>query len=386
MIDNNQKLCSGCGSCAQSCPRKAINMETDPLGCLSASVNTKLCIDCGKCDQKCHLRDGVVVKNHPRACYLFVHNDDTVLRKSTSGGAFTALSDVVLSEKGVIFGTRFDRELNAEIVEATNKEQRDHMRGSLYLQSSSYNSFALVKERLKENIPVLFIGTPCQVAGLKCFLGELANANNLYTVDFICHGVPSNSFFKSHIEFLKRKYSVNIVDYTFRDKKYAWFSHGIEEAICENGRILSNTYVQTYNYFFQCNVSLRESCFECRYRGTERVSDLTIADFWGVEKIDNKKHRRGASLVTVNTEKGKKIFNKIADASIVSIEPEKVMYRFKSDKIRSTISREDFFEQYTTSGYEGLIKQYPKCLRGGLDFCSKKLLRRIISKVGLREL
>lgn len=301
-ISIEDKNCCGCMACRNICPSNAILVKKDEKGFLYTNVDLGKCINCHLCEKVCGFVKEDRSAFETKKAYSLIHKDKDVLLNSTSGGAFTALSDVILAYGGVVFGAAMDEKFDVSHVEATDKETRDKMRGSLYVQSNIGTSYSKVKKYLEKGRCVLFIGTPCQVGGLMAYLKK--PYENLIGVEFLCHGVPNNDFFKEHIKYLERKYSGKAKRYTFRSKKFAWWTHGIEEVTFSDGRSKATKAVQAYNSFFHSNISLRPSCHNCSYRRMERSADITIADFWGIEKITGKRNRTGVSLLLGNTEKG----------------------------------------------------------------------------------
>ena len=265
-----------------ACPRDAIADALDEDGFLLPVVDEKRCVDCGLCERVCAATQPPELAA-PSAANLFVHNDRDVLRNSTSGGAFTALSDCALAQNGAVVGAMMDEKLAIRHAVAESTGQRDRMRGSLYVQSDPNFVYRDVKALLEKGRFVLFVGTPCQVYGLKRFLN--CKYDNLILVDFLCHGVPSASLLRAHIAWLEKLYRRQAKSYSFRSKKFGWRPAAIEEIVFQDGSRKSALPVQAYNKFFHNNVSLRASCLTCPFRRAERCSDLTVGDFWGVAKI-----------------------------------------------------------------------------------------------------
>ena len=296
-----------------------------------------------------------------RACLcarLFIHGNKDVLRHSTSGGAFSAISGVVLTDGGAVIGALMTDDFTIKHEIATSFEQRDHMRGSLYAQSDVGLIYREVQALLTSGRRVLFVGTPCQVAGLQSYLGR--SYENLVLVDFLCHGVPSVSFFREHIKWLEERYGRRAIGYTFRSKRFGW-QHGIEEIEFSDGTRKSNLSVQTYNHFFHRNISLRASCLSCRYRRVERSSDLTIGDFWDVKRILGERCIRGASLILVNTERGERVLEEIAPLGrLVEAPLVQVQARIARSPLSVKGDREAFWRDYRELGYAGLIARWVK--------------------------
>jgi len=232
---------------------------------------------------------------------------------SSSGGIFTAMSDYVLEQGGAVYGACFDSEMVLRHMRATTASQRDAMRGSKYIQSSTVGIFLRVKQDLKEGIPVMFTGTPCQVAALKAFVGK--DWDNLICVDIICHGVPSPEIWHKFVSYIEEKYNGKLVNYSFRNKAVSWKRYS-PIAFFSDGRIIGeNNYTQSFIELFRYDVCLRPSCTSCRYASLYREGDITIGDFWGIEVmfplLDDGK---GVSAVMVNTDKGRTYIRKIQNS------------------------------------------------------------------------
>ena len=235
------------------------------------------------------------------------HKDESTRAASRSGGIFTALSDQVLSNGGVVYGCVLTDKFDAVHIRADNEEDRNRMRGSKYIQSKLGDTFKSVRADLDAQKSVLFSGTSCQVAGLKKYLGK--EYKNLLCVDIVCHGVPSPKVWKEYLYWQEKKHKSKIVKVDFRNKKdYGWRAHK-ETLICENGKSVDSTVFTT---LFYGHGILRPSCYECPYKSVMHPGDITIADYWGIEKAapefdDNK----GVSLVLVNSEMGALILNSV---------------------------------------------------------------------------
>lgn len=236
--------------------------------------------------------------------FAVLHRDETVRAASRSGGIFTALSDVVLDQGGTVYGCVLNERFEAVHVRADNKADRDRMRGSKYIQSRMDGTYKNVRQDLVAGRKVLFSGTSCQVAGLKGYLGK--QYANLLCVDIVCHGVPSPKVWKTYLTWQQTRRRSKIKQVDFRNKgKFGWRNH-IETLCFENGRTV-NSRVFTNLFYGHC--ILRPCCYECPYKSVIHPGDITIADYWGIEKaapeFDDDK---GVSLVLVNNEKGEEAF------------------------------------------------------------------------------
>lgn len=225
-IDNPDNCC-GCTACASICGQNAITMVPDPLGFLYPKVDVSKCVNCGLCEKVCEFNnkyDKSLLLSTPIAYAARHKNIDEVMR-SRSGAVFAALSDYILENGGVVYGAGYKDHFKVCHKRVTNKSERDELRGSKYVQSDISGVFKMVKKDLQQGVMVLFSGTPCQLAGLKSYLG-IKLRKNLYLVDIVCHGVPSPLIWKDYLSYLERKYGDTITRVDFRDKiKYGWAAH-----------------------------------------------------------------------------------------------------------------------------------------------------------------
>ena len=239
--------------------------------------------------------------------YAVVHKDEDIRAMSRSGGVFTALSDKVLETGGVIYGCVLNKDFQAVHIRATEKETRNLMCGSKYIQSKMGETYKDIEADLVTDKLVLFSGTSCQVAGLKGFLGK--EYDNLLCVDIVCFGVPSPLVWKKYLEWQESKAGAKVIFANFRNKKeFGWRSH-VETLMLDNGRQINS---KVFAKIFSSRVALRPCCYKCPYKSTIHPGDITIADYWGIEKVlpdfdDNK----GVSLVLVNNARGDKVFESI---------------------------------------------------------------------------
>ena len=361
--------CSGCIACVNVCPTDAISVTQSAEGCLLPQIDNDKCVHCGLCEAVCDFRKDAHMGNDMRRAFSFVHSDKKVVEKSSSGGAFTALSDVILEKNGVVVGAIYDHDFNVIHSIAVTREERDRMRGSKYVQCNPGLLYREIKSRLL-NQPVLFVGTPCQCAGLKSYLKK--DYDNLIVVDFLCHGVPSNKMFKEHIAYIGKKHKGRAVEYSFRAKKYGWNSYANVVTFTElsqkqnssakkQSRVQedSSWLAQAFLTFFAVNLSLRPSCFNCPYRSNHRPSDITIGDFWQIEYLTGKKDKSGVSFVTVNSSKGESIIRDIEkSAKLKEYTLEQVKFRLPSNATKKPKRYDAFWNDYKTSGYEKVLQKH----------------------------
>lgn len=289
-------------------------------------------------------------------CYGVKHKSNEVIENSRSGGIFTALSDKILADDGVIYGCAFDENYQAIHMRATTKDDRNKFRGSKYIQSRIDGIFSLVKEDLINGKKVLFSGTSCQVAALKKYLRGI-NTDALLLVDIVCHGVPSPLVWSDYLNYMRKKYKGEITSVDFRNKKdFGWSEH--VESIWINGKQHNSRIFTTL--FYAHNI-LRPSCYACPYKNTIHPGDITIADFWGFQKsIPTFKDDKGVSLVLLNNQKGSDNFNMIREMVIAyNVEIENAMQPPLKKSFERPKNRDDFWKDYLEHyDLDYIIKKY----------------------------
>jgi coenzyme F420-reducing hydrogenase beta subunit len=301
--------CTGCTACLNNCQNEAISMEEDEEGFLYPKINQIKCINCKKCETVCQIKrmaDIAQNSDFKQKLYAAKNKNITTRTKSSSGGIFSLLAEEVLKMNGVIFGAIFDENFNVFHSIASNNIEYNKMIGSKYVDSKLLNVYIKAQEHLNLNRIVLFTGTPCQIVGLKCFLKK--DFDKLLTCDLICHGANSPLIYKEWLKSLQN--NKNIKNINFRDKKKGW--HNSKISINYKSKTISNTNTEIYSSLYWSHLILRPSCYYCRYANSNRQSDITLGDFWGIEEIfpqfDDDK---GTSCVIINSTKGDKIFSDI---------------------------------------------------------------------------
>ena len=303
-----QSECCGCGACSQICPVNAITLNPNNKGFLVPAINENKCINCGNCERVCPVLHPDTPNNHFSYKILNAKNPD-IRNGGSSGGVFRLLAEYVLSSKGIVIGAAFDENFKVVHQEVDDIRQIGRLCGSKYVQSDSSCSYKIVKQALCNGKLVLFSGTACQIAGLKGFLGM--DYPTLLTVDVLCHGVPSPYIWGKYIEHLKKQGTLKKIN--FRDKKTGWraYSFTVERDKGESGAIWYNN---EYMQLFIDNVSLRDSCFSCRFKDIHhKNSDITLGDFWRVDQLGYENDDTGLSIVQVHSEKGEKVLLEILD-------------------------------------------------------------------------
>lgn len=307
--------------------------------------------------------------------YAAKHKDEGVQAASRSGGIFTALSDLILADNGVVYGCVLTEDFKAVHIRAEDKTGRDQMRGSKYIQSKLGDTFKNVKADLDTGRNVLFTGTSCQVAGLKGFLGK--EYDNLLCIDIVCHGVPSTVIWKSYLGWQEKKAGAKVVGVDFRNKKdFGWHDH-VETLTMDNGKQVNS---RVFKELFYGHNVLRPSCYECPFKSVMHPGDITIADYWGIEKaVPEFDDNKGVSLVLVNNDKGAAVLEKV-----------KSNLAWKETKIEDSMqpplkapfpkpeSREQFWMDFQSKDFGYIARKYGN---DGLLNKAKRKIRGVKHKI-----
>lgn len=307
--------CTGCTACVSVCPVKCLTIVKDTEGFYKVHVDYKKCIKCGKCQQVCHVNKMNNKRVNPEA--YAVKCEDEIRSNSSSGGVFYSLAKKILEENGVVYGAGFNKKFELNHMKIDNIKDLYILQGSKYLESNLGTIYSDIKNELENGGKVLFSGTPCQVKGLKSFLQK--EYSNLYTADVVCHGVPSSEVFKRYIEFIEKQNDSKVIKYSFRNKDNGWKKFNTK-IVFENGTEIVEPFDKNiYMLGFLRNVYLRRSCYSCTSNNFTSGSDITLADFWGINEIEPEfDDDKGVSLVILNSEKGKQIFTDISKKMSVS--------------------------------------------------------------------
>lgn len=338
----NKKDCNGCGACVYICPVNAISMIEDEEGFLYPKIDENKCIHCDKCKKYCSNFNDSKSKN---ITYRGINKSKEDLYISSSGGIFLAFAKKIIEEKGVVFGVKYDENLDVIHDYAENIEEVKKFCGSKYVRSDLKDSYKKAKEFLEEGRKVLFTGSSCQIQGLNIFLKK--KYDNLITMDIICHANPSPKVFKMYIAELEKTKNKKVVNVIFRKKSEGWRNQNpiIEY---EDGQTEKE---KTFISAFLKEIINRPSCHECKFASSQRVSDITIGDFWGVEKIEpNLDEKLGVSIFIINTDKAEKELEEIndkIDSKIVDFDKIKIYNHF--DNVQPNFKRKKFFKELDNS-------------------------------------
>lgn len=305
-----KELCVGCTACENTCPKKAISMEADALGFLYPKIDETKCVDCGLCARACPANRADMGRNQTRTAYALINAGDEIRMESSSGGAFTLLAEKTINDGGVVFGARFDTEFNVVHGHAETAGGLAEFRGSKYVQSDMGGCLPQCRAFLEAGRSVLFSGTPCQCAGLRSFLGK--DYENLTVADFICHGVPSPALWQEYKIHREKNSASRVVKTAFRRKDCGWKQFSLQFTFANCSEYCASLDKDEYLQIFLHDAALRESCYACPAKGRGRHSDLTLADFWGIERVlPDFFDGRGTSLVCVNSDRGRRLLDSV---------------------------------------------------------------------------
>lgn len=319
MITINIDKCTGCSACVQRCPQNCISWESGEFGFLYPQIDTSKCIRCGLCDKVCPIEAAIATPTDQKV-YAAVHKDPDILAKSTSGGAFSAIADVIFAMGGVVYGAAMQADMKVEHIRVENKRELHRLRGSKYVQSDVGTTYRQAEVDLKNGRIVLYSGTPCQIDGLKHYLGK--EYDSLYTVDIVCHGVGSQAYFDKYMEFARKRYG-KIHELRFRSKEFSGWSCGGGVVVStpagsnEPKKIPYRDFDNYYYSYFLSGDIYRKSCYTCHYANTNRPGDFTLGDYWGVEALRLPLNTAGGcSLILVNSNRANKLLRNIQSLNL----------------------------------------------------------------------
>ena len=376
-IDKQQ--CTGCGLCAEKCPKDCILMVEDGEGFRSPQIDFTKCVECGLCVRSCPTTSAAdtLYSKYGRSYYCGNVKDKEMLIKSSSGGVFGVLAEYIISIGGYVCGCIYTDDLEAVHTLSNRKQDIEKMYGSKYVQSRAEHCFPEIQSHLMEEDIVMFTGTACQIAALRLYLGK--DYSNLYCVEILCHGVPSPGLFAKYKQYLEKRLGGTVKDIRFRDKRRdGW---GSDHRTCiiyeKNGKLCENRPIlPAYFSAFFYGLNLRESCYQCRFATSERVADLTIGDFWGSWNKYKKRFHEGISVVGVNSEKGYELSENISgrfDFYEVLPENEAIVSNDNfTHPIKRPPERTCFYDGILSKGYKGLWKK---------SYLSKSYRRKTLASI-----
>ena len=376
------KSCYGCTACAAVCPHNAIQILPNDEGFYYPHLDKDKCIDCGVCLKVCNINEQNLIKvtnDEPQSVYAAWSKDRASVLKSTSGGVSFHISKNFIRNGGVVYGVGWKEHLKASHIRVDKIEQLESLRGSKYVQSDLDGVYLNIKCDLKEGRKVLFIGTPCQVGGLKSFLNK-EQQKNLYTIDLVCHGTPSNKMFQAYLSYLENKEKSKIISFAFRGKKTTgWRAYEIVKY--DNGKeTIKTSGHQPYFVGFYDDLFSKEKCYGCGYSQKRRPGDVTLSDFWGSEKSNTllaKERKYGYNFFSCNTYKGAELFEMVKNEIVLIPSSYDIAVagdiRFRSSNSRPII-RNFIYKELDTIGFDGIKKKY-------LDSTKQRIKRLVPEKI-----
>lgn len=379
--------CCGCNACYNVCPKNCIEMRFDKCGFAYPAVKEGACIQCGRCVSVCPIQNKTV-GNLPLRVLGTKNEDENIRKTSSSGGTFFELAKQTITDGGIVYGCALNADMVACHIGIEDISGLEKLKSSKYVQSDIGDTYRRAKENLLVGRKVLFSGTPCQIAGLKNYLGK--EHENLLLVDVLCHGTPSPKMFADYLEYLSEKYKGKPVSVNFRQKQKGW-KRLYFEVVFDNGkRYFTFSGYDRYMAMFLNNISLRPSCYECKFACEERQGDITLGDFWGIgRKYPERDDDKGISLVLINSKKGEQAYSAIIDKFDVfesDIETAKAGQRTLSTPTKKNPKHDEFYRLYAEKGVKDAVEQtvkvpgalkkaYYAVMRWALD-----VLRKILKK------
>lgn len=366
-VDKN--LCTGCKMCGDICPNQAINFDVNSEGFWYPTIDNQKCTNCGLCNMKCPALNATAYDSKKMA-YATWTKDDTIRRESTSGGIYYEFAKHILDNNGILVGCVYTEDFKgAYHIVSDKKEDLNKLLGSKYFQSDTATIFKQTKQALETGRQVLFTGSPCQVDALLQYLEK--PYENLFTIDFICRGIPSPLIQKKKIELYEKDNSSEVVFYRDKSKRSSWANFG-ELIKFNNGKekFISRFLDNINDCFVSKNLNMRESCYTCKYKNSNNASDITIGDFWGITKVTRKDLTYGVSALVINTDKGQQIFDAINSRIYKSQRPIEEVYKGNpafTQSPKKPEARDSFFEDVNVKGLNYAVKKHTKKgLRGKL--------------------
>ena len=351
----DKSKCSGCTACLAACPHEAIVMKPDALGFMYPEVDMDRCTDCGLCSNIC-VFDTSLPENKEPAAKAVRNRDVQSLMASRSGAVFPVLATEIIADGGTVYGAAFDECFRVIHKRAETVAESDAFRGSKYVQSDLTGIFRKVRKDLSEGRTVLFSGSPCQVHGLSSYMPDRLK-EKLLLVDIVCHGVPSPYVWRDYLGYQRNKLGGRMSEVSFRDKKtYGWAAHK------ETYRVGDELHTDTsFTHLFYRHIMLRPSCSVCPYASLNRLSDITLADFWGWQKSvpDFNTDDRGVSLVLVNTKKGSDLLERCQDA--LDVRDVDVKDCLQPNLLHPSVPDKDagrFADDFADKGIEYVLRRY----------------------------
>ena len=380
----NNNLCSGCFACVSKCPKNCISMKTNAEGFWYPEILTDDCSNCKLCESCCPVLNRNIEQNLSNEAFAVINQDDKIRENSSSGGVFHSIASSVLKNDGVVFGAAFSQDFKSvEHIAIKSHAELPLLMGSKYLQSKISSAYIEAKNYLENDKSVLFSGTPCQIAGLYSFLGK--DYPNLITQDIICHGVPSPLVWKKYVEYRENNAESKTKSVFFRHKKIGWKTFSLQFVFKNDKEYIEPLNADLYMKGFLSNLFLRPSCHNCSFKSENRIADITLADFWGINNINKEiDDDKGISLILVNTEKGMNLLENIKSQITFEKVDKATALKYNSAATKSPLmppQREKFMKDFQNQSIDKSIKKHCKVkIKTKIKKFIKSVLRKL--KIG----
>lgn len=357
-IDDTQ--CCLCRGCADACPVDAIQFSREKDGFLYPAIDTEKCIGCNRCEQVCPVMKRRInaLQNEPKA-FAARSKERTVRLQSTSGGIFYEAAMQVLQCGGYVCGAVFDEAFQVRHVVTKDVAVVNKMCGSKYAQSNNSGIYKEIQALLKDGKRILFSGCPCQCAALKSFLGR--DYENLWVLDFVCHGIPSQRMLDDYCKYLEERYHSKIKSLSFRSKEAGWHSSSVKVNFENHKAYCEPIVIDAYMRSFLSGAVMKEACYTCRFKSFTSGSDLTLGDFWGAEvthpELDD---NLGLSAVFTHSEKGMTLLSSLPNVELVPVPAEEII-RYNQNVVRPSepsAVRKEFLAYAQVHGFGNAIEYY----------------------------
>ena len=362
--------CTGCGACVNICPKHCLQLSPDEEGFFFPKYEAANCIECGLCEKTCHV---VTPREHPSPSpdrfFLYHTNNLSLLQASTSGGGFSLFAKWILDQGGIVFGSRYNADHERLEVFSTDETSLASLRKSKYLESFTGTSFSEIRKQLQSGRRVLYCGTPCQVRGLKQYLDTTHTKTDLLlTIDFACHGVPSNDFFRQFKRMFESK-GKKVVDVDFRHKDFSkpnmmWHNMTLRLGFSDGSEMVFPRFHYYYYYYepFLNNLFLRKSCYQCDI-ALHSDADISLGDFWGINRhrkeLDDNK---GMSFISINSERYMSVWDALSKDGFSEPLPfNAVAYQYedkREKRAKQLIVRNGFVKAIHKNGYKKAVTDY----------------------------
>lgn len=353
----NKENCCGCTACENICAHNAISMVQDIEGFLYPKVDATKCVDCGLCVKVCQFNNNY--ERYQNYDFPIIYGgrqkDKNEIAKSQTAGLAALIYEQFLSESGDAYGVTFNSNNDVIFACAKSPKEAQQFRGSKYVQANIGRTFSQIKESLKGGNRVLFIGSPCQVAGLKSYIPNKLH-EKLFTVDLICHSNTSPGLWRNYVQYLEKKYKSKIIKADFRNKRFGWHKC-FETYLFSNGK---EVVTRSYDHLFFSNLSIRPSCTRCPYTNLRRIGDITIGDYWGWENNHTEwNDNLGVNLILINSPKGSVFLKSIEDKlSLIQTNADDCLQPQLMTPVRRNPLGKRFFEDYKEKGISFILYKY----------------------------